>query len=169
VPESKAIFRHLFCLYGFNHLINMIILTKQIKIIILSYKIFYKYLKTIVFMQTKSYPKMTAILVACLLSLGWMTTAAGQTVKGKVTDEKGEALIGVNIVVKETSKGTTTDLDGMYSIEVSGANSILVFTYLGYEPKEVVVNSLSVVNVTLSPDSKVLSEVVVIGYGTQRK
>jgi len=135
----------------------------------LAYKIFYKYLKTIVFMQTKSYPKMTAILVACLLSLGWMTTAIGQTVKGKVTDEKGEALIGVNIIVKETSKGTTTDLDGMYSIEVAGANSVLSFTYLGYESKDVVVNNQTVINVTLSPDSKVLSEVVVIGYGTQRK
>jgi hypothetical protein len=63
-------------------------------------KLFYKYLKTIVFMQAKSHPKMTAVLVACLLSLGWMTTAIGQTVKGKVTDEKGEALIGVNIIVK---------------------------------------------------------------------
>ena len=79
-------------------------------------------------MQTKSHPKMTAVLVACLLSLGWMTKAIGQTVKGKVTDEKGEALIGVNIIVKETSKGTTTDLDGMYSIEVSGPNSVLTFT-----------------------------------------
>ncbi|MFN5575471.1 MAG: carboxypeptidase-like regulatory domain-containing protein, partial [Bacteroidota bacterium] len=112
---------------------------------------------------------MAAILVACLLSLGWMTTAIGQTVKGKVTDERGEALIGVNIIVKETSKGTTTDLDGMYSIEVSGPNSVLTFTYLGYEPKDVVVNNQTVINVTLSPDSKVLSEVVVIGYGTQRK
>ena len=120
-------------------------------------------------MQTKSHPKMTAVLVACLLSLGWMTTAIGQTVKGKVTDEKGEALIGVNIIVKETSKGTTTDLDGMYSIEVAGPNSVLTFTYLGYEPKDVVVNNQTVINVTLSPDSKVLSEVVVIGYGTQRK
>ena len=137
--------------------------------VILLHKIFYKYLKTIVFMQTKSHPKMTAVLVACLLSLGWMTTAIGQTVKGKVTDEKGEALIGVNIIVKETSKGTTTDLDGMYSIEVAGPNSVLTFTYLGYEPKDVVVNNQTVINVTLSPDSKVLSEVVVIGYGTQRK
>jgi TonB-linked SusC/RagA family outer membrane protein len=98
-----------------------------------------------------------------------MTTATGQTVKGKVTDERGEALIGVNIIVKETSKGTTTDLDGMYSIEVSGPSSVLTFTYLGYEPKDVVVNNQTVINVTLSPDSKVLSEVVVIGYGTQRK
>lgn len=120
-------------------------------------------------MQTKSHPKMTAVLVACLLSLGWMTTAIGQTVKGKVTDERGEALIGVNIIVKETSKGTTTDLDGMYSIEVAGPNSVLTFTYIGYEPKDVVVNNQTVINVTLSPDSKVLSEVVVIGYGTQRK
>ena len=120
-------------------------------------------------MQAKSHPKMAAILVACLLSLGWMTTATGQTVKGKVTDERGEALIGVNIIVKETSKGTTTDLDGMYSIEVSGPSSVLTFTYLGYEPKDVVVNNQTVINVTLSPDSKVLSEVVVIGYGTQRK
>ncbi|MEY4029968.1 MAG: hypothetical protein RJA90_1167 [Bacteroidota bacterium] len=147
----------------------MLFLRKQIKTIILFRKLFYKYLKTIVFMQTKSHPKMAAILVACLLSLGWMTAATGQTVKGKVTDEKGEALIGVNIIVKETSKGTTTDLDGMYSIEVSGPNSVLTFTYLGYEPKDVVVNNQTVINVTLSPDSKVLSEVVVIGYGTQRK
>ena len=147
----------------------MLFLRKQIKTIILFRKLFYKYLKTIVFMQTKSHPKMAVILVACLLSLGWMTAATGQTVKGKVTDEKGEALIGVNIIVKETSKGTTTDLDGMYSIEVAGPNSVLTFTYLGYEPKDVVVNNQTVINVTLSPDSKVLSEVVVIGYGTQRK
>ena len=107
-------------------------------------------------MQAKSHPKMAAILVACLLSLGWMTTATGQTVKGKVTDERGEALIGVNIIVKETSKGTTTDLDGMYSIEVSGPSSVLTFTYLGYEPKDVVVNNQTVINVTLYPDSKVI-------------
>src|SRR4051812_33572242 len=80
---------------------------------------------------------------------------------GKVTDEKGEALMGVSVLIKGTSTGITTDIDGKYKINVADGNAILVFRYIGYTDKEVAVGSQTVINVSLTPESKNLSEVVV--------
>ncbi len=85
-------------------------------------------------------------------------------VSGKVLDETGQPLIGVNIVLKGTSIGTITDLDGSYTLRITPNPAILVFTYVGYETKEVGVNA-NVINVNLEPSSASLSEVVVTGYG----
>ncbi|SEJ40413.1 TonB-linked outer membrane protein, SusC/RagA family [Dyadobacter sp. SG02] len=94
---------------------------------------------------------------------------AQQQVAGKVTDSRGEPLPGVNIIVKNTSTGTVTNVDGTYSLKVSEANSILLFSYIGYTPAEVPVNGRSNIDVTMKEDQQHLDEVVVVGYGTVKK
>ena len=90
------------------------------------------------------------------------------TVQGTVTDASGMPLLGVNVLVKNASKGTTTDFDGNYSIEVS-ENDILMFSYIGYVPKEYTITDPQTLDVTLETDASSLDEVVVVGYGTQKK
>lgn len=101
-----------------------------------------------------------------LFALGTLATWSQQAVTGSVSDNDGP-LPGASVVVKGTTKGTTTDFDGNYSITVD-SGSILVFSYIGYAPKEIAVGNQSTVNAILEADNK-LDEVVVIGYGTQRK
>jgi TonB-dependent starch-binding outer membrane protein SusC len=72
------------------------------------------------------------LLLVCLVSMSWSAMAQSQTISGKVTDEKGEALVGVNILLKESNKGTSTNVDGKFSIAVPGAKSQLVFTSGGF-------------------------------------
>ncbi len=91
-------------------------------------------------------------------------------VTGTLTDaETGIALIGATVQVKGTTTGTSTDLDGTYSIEAPDGNAILVFSYIGYVNQEVVVGNQSTINVSLVPDVQSLNEVVVVGYGAVRK
>lgn len=90
------------------------------------------------------------------------------TLKGRVTDEEGESLIGVNVSIKGTSKGTTTDVNGEFLIEVNRGD-ILSFTYIGFIGKEVTYSQQPSLNVTLQNDNTSIDEVVVIGYGTQRR
>ncbi len=95
--------------------------------------------------------------------------AQNVTLKGKVTDATtGEALIGVSISVKGTENGTQTDVNGAFSLAVP-SNGTLVFSYLGYANQEVAVNGQNTINVKLLAKSNELLQVVVIGYGTQRK
>jgi TonB-linked SusC/RagA family outer membrane protein len=91
-------------------------------------------------------------------------------VSGKVTaSENNQGLPGVSIIVKGTTTGTATDSNGNYKIRVPDEKAILVFSFIGYVAEEVPVNARSVINISLLPDIKSLSEVVVIGYGTQEK
>ncbi|MFN8255856.1 MAG: TonB-dependent receptor [Bacteroidales bacterium] len=91
-------------------------------------------------------------------------------VKGNVTStEDGSALPGVNIQVKGTTSGTVTDLSGDYTINIEDQNAVLVFSYTGYKVQEIPVNGQSVINVQLVPDVTSIDEVVVVGYGTQKK
>lgn len=93
-----------------------------------------------------------------------------QKVSGKVTDaEKGDALPGVSILIKGTQKGTTTDANGEYSITVADSKAVLVFSIVGYEPQEVVVGNRATINLGMMTDTKTLGEVVVVGYGVQKK
>lgn len=92
-----------------------------------------------------------------------------QSINGKVTDENGNGMPGVSIVLKGTQRGTTSNTEGNYSIAVPNGNAILVFSFVGYLSQEVVVGNQSAVNVRLAVDNKSLSEVVVVGYGTQKK
>ena len=91
---------------------------------------------------------------------------AQTVIKGKVTDDTGEELPGVNVVVKGTSNGTVTDIFGDYSLEVNDPSATLVFSFVGFESQEVIIGSQSVINVELVTDVVSLQEVVVIGYGT---
>lgn len=93
---------------------------------------------------------------------------AVMNVSGIVTDEEGESLPGVNILVKGTIVGTTTDVEGRYSLNVS-TTSTLQFSYIGYKTVDIVVDDRTVIDVRLALDSKTLEEVVVVGYGTQKK
>ncbi|WP_394800456.1 carboxypeptidase-like regulatory domain-containing protein [Joostella atrarenae] len=91
-----------------------------------------------------------------------------QTVSGTVSDENGP-LPGANVLVKGTSNGTQTDFDGNYELNDVPDNAILVFSFISFKTKEVAVDGQSSVDITLQPDTQALDEVVVIGYGTQRK
>lgn len=92
-----------------------------------------------------------------------------ETITGKVTGDDGAGLPGVSVVVKGTTTGTATDVNGAYSVTVPDGNAILVFSFIGYVTQEVAVNNQTTINVTLAADIKALNEVVVVGYGTQSK
>ncbi|QHW01181.1 SusC/RagA family TonB-linked outer membrane protein [Spirosoma endbachense] len=92
-----------------------------------------------------------------------------ETISGKVSDEKGQGLPGVSVVVKGTTRGTTTDTDGNFRLAVPSKGTALVFSFVGYLPQEVTVGAQNVIAITMQPDDKTLSEVVVVGYGTQKK
>ena len=91
------------------------------------------------------------------------------TVSGVVKDRKGEPIIGANIMEKGTTNGTITDFDGKYRLNVKGSQSVLVISYIGYKTQEFEVKNNRKIDVTLQEDTEVMDEVVVIGYGTQRK
>lgn len=90
-------------------------------------------------------------------------------VSGQVVDEQGEPLLGATIRVKDTSIGTTTDLDGNFQLEVPG-NAVLLISYVGYKEREVAVRNRAILEpIQLQSDTEMLEQVVVIGYGTQKK
>jgi TonB-linked SusC/RagA family outer membrane protein len=90
-------------------------------------------------------------------------------VSGRVTDGAGLPLPGVNILVKGTTTGTTTDVNGAYRLEVVNQEAILVFSFIGYVTQEIAVNNRTTIDVTLTEDVQSLDEVVVVGYGTQKR
>lgn len=94
--------------------------------------------------------------------------AQQKEITGNVTDTKGEILLGVTVIVKNTSRGTITDFDGNYIVKAN-PNDILVFTSIGFQPTEVSIDNRTSVNVQLEAMSTELDEVVVIGYGTVKK
>ncbi|MGV3503228.1 MAG: SusC/RagA family TonB-linked outer membrane protein [Adhaeribacter sp.] len=109
------------------------------------------------------------IITAFLLLLALHTAWAQGTITGSITSESGEPLPGVTIVEKGTSNGTATDVAGKYSLQASGSDPILVVSYIGYGTQELKVGSRTTINVSLKPDAKALEEVVVVGYGQQRR
>ena len=96
------------------------------------------------------------------------TSYAQKTVSGKIVDEDGVGIPGVNVLEKGTTNGTISDMDGNYSLNVSGENCTLEFSYIGYTTEERQAKG-SLINVTLKEDTKALDEVVVVGYGTMKK
>lgn len=112
------------------------------------------------------------LTIAALLLLSAIDVYSQQNISkisGKVVDESGEPLIGVTVRVKGSSNvGTVTDMDGQFSLQAAPA-SILSFSYVGYTEKVVKATSAGPMNVTLAEDNKQLNEVVVVGYGTQKK
>ncbi len=91
------------------------------------------------------------------------------TISGIVTDEVNEPLPGVNVLLKGTTLGTTTDPMGVFKISVPDVSAVLVFSFVGYETVELSVGNQTTVNVSLQPDSETLDEVVVVGYGSVKK
>lgn len=111
----------------------------------------------------------TMILLGCLYA-SIPLFAQNITVKGKVTSQDdGTGLPGVSIVVKGTSIGTTTDAEGQFSLNAPDQNAVLVFSFIGYKTQEVVVGTQTTFDIAMTSDVETLSEVVVVGYGEQKK
>ena len=94
---------------------------------------------------------------------------AQQNVSGTVKDDTGETIPGATILELNSSNGVVTDIDGNFTISVSGSEAVLRISFLGYETQEITVGARSVIDVTLATDLQELEEVVVVGYGTVRK
>ncbi len=107
----------------------------------------------------------SVLLLIGLLTMS-LTTFAQITVTGTVTDETGETLIGATVMVKGTSMGVNTDLDGNFTLNNVPSDGILTVSYVGYEPQEVEVKGRTTINVMMMNDTQSLDEVVVIGYGS---
>ena len=103
------------------------------------------------------------------IAKGLKSQQQGITITGTVTDENGKPLPGVNIFEKGTTRGTITDVNGKYKINVSNANAVLVFSFVGFNKKEIAVAGKETINVQLLPGISDLDEVIVTGYGTQKK
>ena len=97
-----------------------------------------------------------------------VTQQNSRTVSGIVKDASGETIIGANVSVKGTTTGTITDIDGKFSLNVP-AGSTLKISYIGYQDFETVITTQSTLDVVLKVDSKTLDEVVVVGFGVQKK
>ncbi|WP_080239692.1 SusC/RagA family TonB-linked outer membrane protein [Spirosoma rigui] len=104
------------------------------------------------------------VLLFCTVS-----AYAQSKVSGRVVDDQQQGLPGVSVVVKGTTTGSVTDGNGNYSLSAPDKNGSLVFSYIGFTTQEVPINNQSTINITLATDMKSLNEVVVVGYGTQRK
>ncbi len=107
-------------------------------------------------------------LLSILLVLGLTLPASAEIVHGRVTDAAGEPLIGVSVAISGTQQGTITDIDGNYELEAANIGE-LEFSYIGYKSHKEKANKRAEINVTLAEDNQLLEEVVVVGYGTQRK
>jgi TonB-dependent starch-binding outer membrane protein SusC len=115
--------------------------------------------------------KIYKIVTTCLLAVFSFSFALAQSVQvsGNVKDESGNALPGVNVLVKGTTNGTTTDASGNYALSVPDANATLVFSFIGYASEELAVNGRTSIDMSLLPDITSLQEVVVIGYDAVKR
>ncbi len=112
-------------------------------------------------------------ILPLLLLLFWVSLPvvyAQITVKGRVTGANDNApLPGVNVIIKSSNTGTSTDANGNYSLKVTDGSAVLLFSYVGYVSQEIAVGNQNTINIALVLDEKALGEIVVVGYGTQRK
>ncbi|WP_205503743.1 SusC/RagA family TonB-linked outer membrane protein [Rufibacter psychrotolerans] len=107
-------------------------------------------------------------LLTLLLSLCWGIALAQTSITGRVTSARGgEPLPGVSVVVKGTTAGTSTDVDGRFQLQAPATGTTLVFSYIGYVSREEPIGGRTTIDVTLQDDQQALEEVVVVGYGTQ--
>ena len=117
-------------------------------------------------MRNLSFLKPVLLLAAVLLtSAAW----SQRTVRGTVVDADGEPLIGATILEVSTSNGTITDFDGNYELNLSGSDASLTFSFTGYESQTIKVGAQTQIDITLTTDTELLDEVVVVGYGSQKK
>ena len=109
------------------------------------------------------------VLVTFLFNLMFLAVLAQVTVTGTVTMETGETVPGTTILEKGTTNGTITDVDGNYSITVAGSESVLVFSFVGYETREIVVGNQTVISTALTISLTAIEEIVVTGYSSQSR
>jgi TonB-dependent starch-binding outer membrane protein SusC len=113
-------------------------------------------------------PKWMVIIL--IMAAPLFVLAQGRQVTGKVTDsETKESLPGVNILLKGTAQGTTSDASGNFSLTISSGDAVLVVSYIGYVTLDVPIGNQTTLNIAMAQDTKSLDEIVVVGYGTQRK
>lgn len=124
---------------------------------------------TLPVLAEKTYPSMKYMSEGMNIETSEVIVQQQITVTGMVVDNDGFPLPGVTILVKGTTQGTTTNEDGAYSLELSGGNVTLVFSYVGFVIKEIQVAGRRKIDVTLAEDVNLIDEVVVIGYGTMQK
>ncbi|MCF0058147.1 SusC/RagA family TonB-linked outer membrane protein [Dyadobacter sp. CY356] len=98
-----------------------------------------------------------------------MSAAVDKTITGKVNDEKGAGLPGVSVIVKGTQRGTSTNGEGEFQLDVPDDNAVLIFSFVGYKSQEMTVGGQSKITLKLAPDENALEEVVVVGYGAVKK
>lgn len=110
--------------------------------------------------------KLTQLLF--LLLIAWQSSY-GQTITGRILDKTGATMIGVSVKVKGKTLGTTSNVDGKYSIQVTSQQDVLVFSYIGYVTTEQVVGNRTVIDVSMQEESLNIDEVVVVGYGVKKK
>ncbi len=125
-----------------------------------------KWLSKSIFIGSKKIKSM--FFASFILCIGAFSSLNAQTVSGTLVGAEGEPLIGVNVLVKDTNRGTITDIDGNYSIQASPGET-LEFSYIGYNTSEVVVGNDPNISMTMMTDNQTLDEIVVIGYGTSKK
>lgn len=121
------------------------------------------------FMWGKRVMGLLLAVVVPMSLLAHMEASVAFTVSGTVLSEEGEALIGVTVLEEGTTNGTVTDFDGSYTLEVADANSVLIFSYTGFQTQQIPVGGQSTLDVTMMVEISALEEVVVVGYGTQKK
>ncbi|MBC7922722.1 MAG: carboxypeptidase-like regulatory domain-containing protein, partial [Ferruginibacter sp.] len=115
-------------------------------------------------------PAVWLLIVGCLLfQTARAQQAASVRVTGRVADDRSEPLPGVSVIIKGTTTGTATDTDGKYALTVPSGNETLIFSFIGYNSKEMPINNRTTLDVALAPDVQSLSELVVVGYGQQKK
>lgn len=110
-----------------------------------------------------------AMLFLLLMPAASARAQDGTTVTGVVVDENNLPVVGASVLVKNTVNGVSTGVDGSYTISLDDAASVLVFSFLGYTPQEVAVANRTRIDIQLLPDSKQVEEVVVVGYGVQKR
>ncbi|GAB3586322.1 SusC/RagA family TonB-linked outer membrane protein [Hymenobacter daeguensis] len=129
---------------------------------------FRRYLRPLVLLPALSLGLSAPTFAFAPLAAAPSGVKADITITGRIVDEKGQGIPGVNVIVKGTSNGTQTDVDGRYSIKAA-SDATLIFTFVGYTAREEAVNGRTSINTALAPDTKALEEVVVVGYGVQEK
>jgi len=114
--------------------------------------------------------KFTGVLLLFLVAASPMFAQEGNhEVSGTVTEVNGEPLVGVNVSVSGTTIGTSTNMDGEYTLTVSDPNAVLLFSYIGFQQQEIEVEGRSTIDVVLNLDTTQMDDLVVVGYGTQRR
>lgn len=104
-----------------------------------------------------------------LILVNFCVAFAQNTIKGVVCDKANEPIIGANVLVKGSTNGTITNLNGEFILNNVSKNDVLIVSFIGYQAKEISVKNQTILNITLLDDSELLDEVIVVGYGAQKK